>query len=382
MFIGAYLEAASHIFESYTLQKPLYQFLKDFFRANKKFGSRDRKIISDLVYSVYRLGHENEIKSILEKLWAGAWLMKSFPAKYFSENYPLYFQQYELPLLDKLEVLKENGFIFNLPYALSHGLCEKDFFLNLFSRPKVFLRIRKNKQQIIDRLREHNVNFQVEHEHCISFSYQTNIEALLNAEDYVIQDMASQQTGAYFKPQFKERWWDCCAASGGKALLLLDQERNIHLTVSDVRSTILENLKSRLNIYGYRPAVLQVMDLMQPIPENFDSCFDAILADVPCSGSGTWARSPEQYYFFTPEKLDLFQTKQVKIVSNILSRLKPNGRLLYITCSILNYENEAVLNRLKQLHAVNIHEQKILNTFSKGGDAMFIAELSLNAQSL
>jgi 16S rRNA (cytosine967-C5)-methyltransferase len=62
--------------------------------------------------------------------------------------------------------------------------------------------------------------------------------------------LSSQQTGDFFKPQRWDSWWDACAASGGKSLLLHEDEPNIKLVVSDIRESVLANLDERFQLAG------------------------------------------------------------------------------------------------------------------------------------
>ena len=83
-----------------------------------------------------------------------------------------------------------------------------------------------------------------------SFANGTRLEQILELNrDAVIQDLSSQKTGTFMKmainPEKKIRAWDCCAGSGGKAILLADLYTGLHLTVSDIRKSILENLRLR-----------------------------------------------------------------------------------------------------------------------------------------
>ncbi|MCK7557324.1 hypothetical protein MKQ70_20890 [Chitinophaga sedimenti] len=97
------------------------------------------------------------------------------------------------------------------------------------------------------------------------------------------------------QPVPKSYWWDCCAASGGKSILLKDIQPNVELLVSDVRTSILENLQRRFKEAGIKNFHAKVLDLSddnvdQILPRNQ---FDNILLDAPCSGSGTWDAHPK-----------------------------------------------------------------------------------------
>jgi 16S rRNA (cytosine967-C5)-methyltransferase len=95
--------------------------------------------------------------------------------------------------------------------------------------------------------------------------------------------------------------WDCCAASGGKSILAYDQFSSLKLTVSDVRASILSNLRKRFERAGIRHYASFVADITSP-RFQLNKTFDIVLCDVPCSGSGTWSRTPEQLSFFARSK--------------------------------------------------------------------------------
>ena len=78
-----------------------------------------------------------------------------------------------------------------------------------------------------------------------------------------MQDHSSQQTAQFFKPQKWEHWWDACAASGGKSLLLHELEPDIKLVVSDIRESILANLDERFEQAGIRKYQKKLVDLTE-----------------------------------------------------------------------------------------------------------------------
>jgi len=97
---------------------------------------------------------------------------------------------------------------------------------------------------------------------------------------------------------------------------------------------------------------------------------------VPCSGSGTWARTPEQFYFFNTKELSSFNAKQFIIANNSLAYLKEGGSLIYITCSIFKSENEAIIESLLQNNPkITCKEMHLINGIENKADCMFIAVL-------
>jgi len=83
MFVDAYFQVATHLFEHYELQLPLHLFLKEYFKNNKKYGSRDRKFIAELLYGIYRLGKQNDHLSVKDRMLCGAFLSNKLPLIFF-----------------------------------------------------------------------------------------------------------------------------------------------------------------------------------------------------------------------------------------------------------------------------------------------------------
>ncbi len=376
MFVESYLQAASDLIQQYELQQPLHLYLKAYFKQNKKYGSRDRKYIAELVYAFYRMGKQTIDLSTRELLLIAAFLKSELPLLFFEKTSTTLAANFHLSLAEKINWAKQQYDIsFSIPYELSNELSD-DFFTELrYSTPRVFIRMRKNKTEVIQLLKKNQIEFRDENEHCISFNSNVKLDDLLTPADYVIQDYASQKTGEFFDPHAKERWWDCCTASGGKSIMLLDKQPNIQLTVSDVRDSILKNLHHRFSMYNYQSKyVSHSIDLLQPVTQFPSNHFDQIICDVPCSGSGTWARSPEQYYYFTEEKLNEFHQKQLTISNEALQKLKSGGFFYYITCSVFKKENEAVVSTLLENNCSLVKSQ-LIKGISKGGDCLYIAVL-------
>jgi 16S rRNA (cytosine967-C5)-methyltransferase len=97
--------------------------------------------------------------------------------------------------------------------------------------------------------------------------------------------------------------------------------------------------------------------------QNTNLTYNVILADVPCSGSGTWRRNPENLHYFDPQTIDAFANKQLSIVENVLPCLAIGGYLVYLTCSIFSAENE---NNVQRILDSNPNLQKVSEEFCGG----------------
>jgi 16S rRNA (cytosine967-C5)-methyltransferase len=192
-----------------------------------------------------------------------------------------------------------------------------------------------------------------------------------------IQDLSSQLTGNYYQPNEGEYWYDACAASGGKSLLLMDMGVRLDLTVSDIRSSVLENLKVRFErnkIYKY---TMLVADLANGLPEQLvQESFDAIILDVPCSGSGTWGRNPENRLNFDKSKLRGYTALQEKILVNVLPLLNEGGRIIYSTCSVFKAENIGVLKVLAKHPTFKVTNSELLTGYNHQADTLYVAEIT------
>jgi 16S rRNA (cytosine967-C5)-methyltransferase len=194
----------------------------------------------------------------------------------------------------------------------------------------------------------------------------------------IVQDYNSQRTGEFFPPvkhEPKETVWDCCAASGGKSIMLYDRYPYADLWVSDIRESILANLRQRFREAGIRSYKSFIADLADNPPSPDLPPVDLIIADVPCTGSGTWARTPEQLFYFNEEKIAEYAQLQRKIVSTVTTRLKPGGHLLYITCSIFREENEACIDFIQEQFQLRLLKKELLTGYDHRADTLFAALL-------
>lgn len=133
---------------------------------------------------------------------------------------------------------------------------------------------------------------------------------------------------------------DCCAAPGGKTAAMADRN-------PDARILAVELHEHRLRLMRKMVKAPNVEFLKGDITEaRIDGRFDRILADVPCSGTGTIARNPEIKWRLTAEDIGESGKTQKKILSAALERLESGGRLVYSTCSLEGEENEQVVEEV------------------------------------
>ena len=158
--------------------------------------------------------------------------------------------------------------------------------------------------------------------------------------------------------------------------MLLDEEPTIKLLVSDVRESILANLDERFNLVGIKNYQKKVLDLTlsQALILSHYS-FDGIILDAPCSGSGTWGRTPEMLSQFKEHSITFFQELQRKIVTNAVPYLNSGKPLIYITCSVFAEENEDQARWIAEQFNFTIEHQELIKGYENKADSMFVARL-------
>jgi 16S rRNA (cytosine967-C5)-methyltransferase len=155
-----------------------------------------------------------------------------------------------------------------------------------------------------------------------------------------------------------KRIWDCCAAPGGKTLVLAARHPEAELVASDVNPRRLKGMAERLKVAA--PNVRVVEADAAKLAED-EGLFDLILCDVPCSGTGTLSRNPEIKERLQPAELGRQAVRQKEILTAALGRLAVGGRLVYSTCSLEPEENEevvaAVLAKVKGVERLTIEKR-------------------------
>ena len=165
--------------------------------------------------------------------------------------------------------------------------------------------------------------------------------------EIVIQDEASQLVAALVGTSAKQRpqILDCCAAPGGKTLAIADRNPSAAITAVELyphRARLLQHLlHSREPRSAARTHI--VIGDARHLPAA--TVFDRVLADVPCSGTGTIARNPEIKWRLKLEDLTELRHRQLAILASAMKQLAPGGRLVYSTCSLEKEENEDVVEQ-------------------------------------
>ena len=380
----SYINSTKNILSIYKGEEPLSSFLKKYFSANKKYGSKDRKQISNLCYCFFRLGKAIMNTSTEEKILTALFLCSTGSNEILAALKPEWNEKCNLPLTEKLLIIEYSlllQHVFPWKDELSEGIDHEKFCESFFIQPDLFLRLRPGKEKIaIQNLRQAGIDFKMISETCLALPNASKIDEVIELDkEAVIQDYNSQETGRFLGSALatprndKPVVWDCCAGSGGKSIMSYDMDPKIDLTVSDIRESIISNLEKRFEKAGIKNYKSFVIDLTTSNLKPRTSNFKLIIADVPCTGSGTWSRTPEQLYFFDERKIETYAALQKKIVSNAIPQLQPGGIFVYITCSVFKKENEENVDFLKENFHLKLKQMEVLKGYDKKADSMFIA---------
>lgn len=388
-FAHRYIDSAAVIVSEYDGSIPLHHYLKQFFAAQKKFGSRDRRAISHACYCYYRLGHSMKQLSITDRLRAAIFLctedtgpwrgalpepLASSPANDIPEKIGLLHKLYDFELSE----------VFPWQDELSEGIDKQAFTLSHLVQPDLHLRLRPGREKsVLAKLKTAGVDYRLVDESSLALRNGTKIDDVLQVDqEVVVQDLSSQRIAGYFPDELTNkrgsRVWDCCAASGGKSILAADHLPGIDLTVSDLRPSIIHNLQHRFAAAGlgnYRSFVADLanVDEKELKAKTGNAAFDLVICDAPCSGSGTWSRNPEQLYFFTGSRIGEYAGLQKKIVSSVLPAVEPGGYLLYVTCSVFRQENEDAVAYVLSASDLRLQQSGLIKGYEEKADTMFAA---------
>lgn len=402
-YIHQYIKSACLLINEYNGSMPFTTYLKNHFSQHKKFGSKDRKYISQICYQYFRLGKLAKLFSVEDGIKIAIFLCNEVVGEWGLLYDESWINNWSNNLTQRIDWVKNNFPSFNEPaiFPFDHLLSEdidKDLFtVSHLIQPDLFCRIRpEQSEKVIASLTNAGIAFKQLSDSSLSLPNGTKLEGVVTIDkEVVIQDLSSQAVGDVMQTikrsisllNSKPVVWDCCAASGGKSILAKDIFGDITLTVSDVRESILRNLEKRFAEAGITEYNSFVADLEDPNAINLiegstylststDSRIpdiDLIIVDAPCTGSGTWSRTPEQLFFFEENQLNWFQRLQQKIVTNTIPTLKKGGYLLYITCSVFKNENEAMTDFIESTTSLKLVQQQTIKGYDNKADTMFVA---------
>lgn len=377
-----YIRSLAKVLEGYKGEGPFSRYLGQYFKEHRNMGSKDRRMVSRYAYHYFRLGgagagmdletkllwaeflctEESELVGIQKPEWL-PFLTEDFSAKLdFLQSHTSFLLSDVFPFKDKLSL------------SLDSDLYIKQFFI----QPDLFLRIRKGKnREVLRLLTSAAIPFEKIGPQTLALPNGAGVDRIPALRGLVeVQDFSSQQTLENISALPGESWWDACSGSGGKSLLMMDQHPNIKLLVSDKRASVLKNLDLRFEAAGLANYRRKIIDLTKDTsPVLGDETFDGIILDAPCSGSGTWGRTPEMLQHFDTAAIADYAALQKTIAKQVIRHLKDDRPLVYITCSVFAEENEEIVKFLLAEFPLKLQSMRYLKGYESKSDTLFVANL-------
>lgn len=253
------------------------------------------------------------------------------------------------------------------------------------TRPPVWLRINDLRQaaRLRDELRHDGSDLILSGDSAIGLRGAVRLHQLAAyTEGHVeIQDLASQAIGDAVAAEGRHLIWDACAGGGGKTLQLAAAVQGQGaIYASDIRSYKLDEIKRRAARARFTNIETFVWDGQHRpnLPPRVASQggFDRVLVDAPCTGAGTWRRSPDARFRVSSAMLSELTTLQLSILGAVEQTVRPGGRLIYGTCSWLVAENEAIISAfLSARPRWRLLRQELIGSPWLDSDTTFVAVL-------
>jgi 16S rRNA (cytosine967-C5)-methyltransferase len=367
------------------------------FKANPKWGARDRGFVAETIYEMvrwWRLINEVSPSKDLYHLFGTYWILQGKGLPDWQEFKALDPQKIKA----RYEALLSNR---ALRQSIPEWLDEMGAFLlgekwdreidTLNQQAEVVLRVNTLKitrEQLAKRLAEDGIETYAPkgYKDALVLAKRQNIykNPAFKEGLFEVQDASSQLVAAALDVKPGMRVIDACAGSGGKSLHLAALMENKGRILSmDVEAWKLQNTKLRARRNGVsiiEPKVIEGNKTIKRLKESADR----VLLDVPCSGLGVLKRNPDTKWKLSPESIEKVQGIQQEILQNYSSMVKPDGIMVYATCSILPTENQQQVQKFlaseKGKDFELIDDQKVLAQDS-GFDGFYIAKLRRKAIS-
>ena len=195
---------------------------------------------------------------------------------------------------------------------------------------------------------------------------------------FEVQDASSQLVADFLDVKPGMKVVDCCAGAGGKTLHLSALMENKGSVVAmDIYESKLKKLKIRARRDGAHNIDMKVIDSTKPIKKLYGKA-DRLLIDAPCSGLGVLRRNPDSKWKLEPEFIDRIRKTQQDVLQQYSIMVKPQGKMVYATCSVLPSENEAQIKTFLESESGKdftfVKEKKIL-AHETGFDGFYMALL-------
>ncbi len=355
-------EIAKEVLDRFSSGYPADRSLSSSLRARKFLGSRDRRFISESIFSLFRwwgwikkcLKAECEIRKLAafpdllgNALDNASFINESLEKLSFCELPAKLSQEFSLPISNfKQQELLPGFFTSNLSDALKIN----DLTQSFQTRPPIWIRTKNGaREKVVSELRRQNAKFNMPENFPNAVKILKSETSLYSMPEFKnglfeVQDIASQMIGLIAAPKPGEKWLDACAGAGGKTLQMADMMNGKGSILSqDFDEKKIEELKRRTARASLSNVRTRIADASKR-DKRHESFFDGVLVDAPCSCSGTWRRNPDGRWRTQESEIDRFHKNQLSILEATSQSVRSGGTLVYATCSVFGKENEGVIS--------------------------------------
>lgn len=222
------------------------------------------------------------------------------------------------------------------------------------TRAELSLRLRVPYEQAAERLNQMRLAFTRDERfpNRITLLPDQSIDArFFEDSSWVVQDGAAMLVALAASAKPGQRVWDVCAAPGGKTFALADQMKGEgEIIASDKNPSRLQKVQDQIKRLGLAMVRPHVFDALKDRTPPGGGLFDLIVLDVPCSGWGTFRRHPDLRWRLQPEDSPRLATMALQMLENTANYLRPDGVLVYSTCTLSPEENEGVVRQFLAAH--------------------------------
>jgi 16S rRNA (cytosine967-C5)-methyltransferase len=329
---------------------PLDLFLSFYFRKHRAVGSKDRKEICENIYGMIRW------RGLLDHLCKNPSSWKERYEKYSSIDPLKFLKAKNIPQHIRLSFPKE--LFERISSAYGEEEARKICLDSNYPAPTTIRvnKLKTSRKSLLNSWKEKYVVSPCKvSDTAITFHKKINFFASPEFKEglFEIQDEGSQLVAHMVQAQPGQSIMDYCSGSGGKTLAFAPgMENKGQIFLHDIRPHILQESRRRLRRAGIQNAQTVASD--SPKLKTLKKRMDWVLVDAPCSGSGTIRRNPDMKWKYDRNSVAELVGLQRVIFEKALSYLKPEGKIVYATCSIYPEENEAQVEHFLKTYSLEI----------------------------
>ncbi|MBR9756544.1 MAG: RsmB/NOP family class I SAM-dependent RNA methyltransferase [Algicola sp.] len=334
-------------------------------KRDKRWGSRDRSFVAETTYDIVRwkrlYAEIADVKAPFDRdnlwrlfaVWATLKGIRLPDWKYF-ENTPTRKIKGRFDELSKIRKYRES-----IPdwidavgaKELGEALWTKEIAMQNV-QADVILRtntLKTTKKDLQLRLQSEGIEteFLNDYPAALKLKERANVFKTETFKDgwFEVQDASSQLVADFLEVEPGMKVVDTCAGAGGKTLHIAALMQNKGQVIAmDIYESKLKKLKIRAKRNGVHNFDMRVLDSTKPIKKLYGKA-DRVLIDAPCSGLGVLRRNPDAKWKLEPEFLDRIKLTQQEVLQNYSKMVKPGGKLVYATCSVLPSENREQVDK-------------------------------------